>query len=85
MNSTKSRHQGRGQNRIPAEEVDLDLHRIAEPSEDVDVVPALLGVAARRIVIDPHRVIQILVQLRIELRLQDLVEHAQLGLFLALE
>src|SRR5271167_929770 len=27
---------------VAAEEVDLDLHGIAEPSEDVDIVPAFL-------------------------------------------
>src|SRR6202007_2909269 len=49
-------HQRRGQNRIPAQEIDLDLHGVAEPPEDVDVVPTLFGVAARRIVLDPHLV-----------------------------
>src|SRR5213592_3615943 len=29
-------HDRRGQNRIAAQEIDLDLHRIAKPSEDVD-------------------------------------------------
>src|SRR5450631_2973396 len=37
----------RGEDRVAAEEVDLDLHRIAEPTDDVDVVPAFLVVAAR--------------------------------------
>src|SRR5262249_17038281 len=40
-------HQRRRQNRIAAEEVDLDLHRVAEPAEDIDVVPPFLGVPAR--------------------------------------
>src|SRR5690606_19860275 len=31
----------RREDRVAAEEVDLDLHRVAEPPEDVDVVPAL--------------------------------------------
>ena len=44
-----------------------------------------LAVAARRIIIDPHGVVEILVQFRIKLRLQDLIEHAELGLFLGLE
>src|SRR5258706_3059149 len=42
----------RGQDRVAAEEVELDLHRIAEPSEDVDVVPTLFVVATRRVVVD---------------------------------
>jgi hypothetical protein len=35
------KNQGRGENRIAAEDVDLDLHGVAEPTEDIDVVPAL--------------------------------------------
>ena len=54
--------QRRRQNRIAAQKIDLDLHRIAQPSENVDIIPAFFGVAARRIVIDPHGVIEILIQ-----------------------
>src|SRR5258708_30049531 len=32
---------GRGQDRIPAQKINLDLHRIAKPTEDVNVVPTL--------------------------------------------
>src|SRR3981081_2351036 len=42
-------HERRRKNAVAAQEVDLQLHRIAEPSEDVDVVPAFLVVAARRV------------------------------------
>ena len=35
------------EDRVAAEEVDLDLHGIAHPTEDVDVVPSLLAVVAR--------------------------------------
>ena len=78
-------HDRRGENRIAAEEVDLDLHRVAHPPDDVDVVPALFVVAARRVVVDPHDVREILVQVGVLLGLQDRVEHAQLRLFLRLE
>src|ERR1700686_3108604 len=44
-------------NRIAAEEVHLDLHRIAEPPEDVDVVPTLFVVAAGRVVVNAHLVV----------------------------
>src|SRR5688572_4029860 len=37
-------HDRRGENAVAAEEVDLQLHPIAEPSEDVDVVPTLFVV-----------------------------------------
>ena len=46
----------RGQDRIAAEEVDLDLHLVAEPAEDVDVIPAFFVVAAGRIVVDLYDV-----------------------------
>src|SRR5437588_4428267 len=45
-------HDGRSENGVATEEVNLDLHRIAEPTEDVYVVPTLCVVAARRIVVD---------------------------------
>src|ERR671919_1892253 len=44
-------HQRRREDGIPAEEVDLDLHRVAEPAGDVDVVPTLLRIAARWVVV----------------------------------
>ena len=50
-------HQRRGEDRVGAEEVDLELHRVAQPAEQVDVVPALLGVASGRVVVDAHLVI----------------------------
>jgi hypothetical protein len=62
-------HDRRGEDRIPAEEVHLDLHGIAHPAEDVDVVPPFLVVAARGVVVDADDVGEVLVQIRIELRL----------------
>src|SRR5215469_10389514 len=41
-----------GKNRVTTEKIHLDLHRVAEPSEDVDVIPSLFVVAARRIIVD---------------------------------
>ena len=76
---------GRGEDGIAAEEIDLDLHRIAEPSEDVDVVPALFVVAARRVVVDADLVEDVLVEVGIELGLEDVFERAELRLFLGLE
>src|ERR1043166_7588904 len=35
-------HNRRGKNAVAAQEVDLQLHRVPEPAEDVDVVPAFL-------------------------------------------
>ncbi len=74
-----------GQDGIAAQEIDLDLHRIAHPPEDVDVVPRLLVVAARRVVVDVDLVVEAPVQLGIEVRPQDGVEDAELGDLLGAE
>ena len=63
-------------NRISTQKVDLDLHFITKPSEDIDIVPAFLGVTARRIIIDPDFVVQITVQIRVKLRLKDRIENS---------
>ena len=68
-------HQRRRQNRIAAQEIDLDLHRVAQPPEDVDVVPAFFGVAARRIILDPDLVVELLVQVRVKVPLQDVLQR----------
>src|SRR5205809_3349372 len=78
-------HDRGGENRVAAQKIDLDLHRIAEPSEDVDVVPPFLIISARWVVVDPNLVVDLAIQLRIELRLQDMLEQAELGLLLRLE
>src|ERR1051326_568303 len=70
------------QNAVSAQEIDLDLHGITEPPIDVDVVPSLLIVSARGIVVDTHLVGEILVQIRVEFRLQNLIQHRQLTFFL---
>ena len=67
---------GRGEDRVAAEEVDLHLHRIAAPAEEVDVVPSLFGVAARRVVFDPDFMKKISVETLIGVRLKDVVEDA---------
>src|SRR4051812_37229522 len=38
-------HQRSSQDRISAEKIDLDLHRVPEPPEDINVVPAFFVVA----------------------------------------
>src|SRR6202034_1167184 len=76
---------GRRQDRIAAQEIDLDLHGVAEPAEDVDVVPAFFVVAARRIVVDADLMVNLLVEVRINTRLKNIFERAELGFFLGLE
>src|ERR1035437_6258525 len=78
-------HDRRRQDRIAAEKIDLDLHRIVHPPDDVDVVPPLLVVPSRRIVVDPHDVREVLVQVGIAVGLEDRMQHGELGLFLRLE
>src|SRR6266852_1548652 len=38
--------QRRSEDRVAAEEIYFDLHRITQPSEDIDIVPSLFGIAA---------------------------------------
>src|SRR5215208_6685436 len=52
---------GGGKDGVAGQEVYLYLHRITQPAEDVYVVPALLGVAAGRIVVDPPHMGNLLV------------------------
>src|ERR687893_2180610 len=77
--------QGGREDGVAAQEVYLDLHRVAEPAEDVYVVPALLGVAAGRVVVDLDQVRDVAVELGVELGLQDTAEHRELADLLALE
>src|SRR5439155_19585388 len=78
-------HNGGGEDGVAAEEVHLDLHRVPHPAEDVDVVPALLVVPPRRVVVDAHEVVDLAVEVRVDVRLEDVLEHAELGYFLRLE
>src|SRR5215469_15220149 len=67
----KVEHDGCGQDRVAAEEVDFDLHGIAEPSKNVDVVPAFFIIATRRVVVNPNSVEDVSIQLRVKFGLQD--------------
>ncbi len=75
----------RGEDGVAAEEVDLKLHRVAEPAEDVDVVPTFLVVAAGRVVVDADLVIEVLVEVGVEFGLEDVFEDAEFRDFLGLE
>lgn len=74
-----------GQDGITAKEVDLDLHRISHPAEDIDIVPGFLVVAAWRIIVDANLVIEIAIELRILLRFENLFDDRQFADFLGLE
>ena len=74
-----------GQNRIAAEEVDFHLHGVAHPTEDVDVVPAFLAVAARRIVVDAHLVVVVRVEVGLLVGHEDAFEGREFGNLLRVE
>src|SRR5437764_15132388 len=75
----------RGKNAVAAQEIDFDLHGITEPSIDIDVIPSFFIVAAGRIVMDSHLVGEILVKIRIQLRLENLIQNRQSALYFRFE
>src|SRR5438046_8268223 len=77
------KHDRGGQNGIAAEEVHLDLHRIAEPSKNVDAIPALFVVTARRVVIDAYLVAHIAVERSVKVRCDGMTQNGALRAFLA--
>src|SRR6266516_7204462 len=76
------KHNWRGKNRIPAEEIHLDLHGIAEPAKYVNIVPAFFVVAAWRVIVNTDFVCELAVELRVKVRLQNVLQHRVLGFFL---
>src|SRR4029450_10258361 len=65
----------RREDAVATEEVHFQLHLVVQPAENVDIVPALFVVSARRIVIDTDDVAKIFVELRIETGLKNVVEN----------
>ena len=61
------------------------MHRVVEPPEQVDVVPTLFVVPARRVIVDPHCMIDVAVEIWLCLGLEEIVKDAQLGDFLGPE
>ena len=85
MNRTKVERQRSGEDRVTAQEIDLDLHGVTEPAEDIDVVPTLFVVTAGRVVVDADLVVNIFVEVGVKLGLKDVLQHAELRDFLGLE
>ena len=73
------------QDGVTAEEVDLDGHGIAHPTEEVDVVPSLLLIAARRIVVDAYLMVDVAIELGVYLSIEDILHSAHLAATLGLE
>src|SRR5690242_10264416 len=59
----KVEHDGCGQNRVAAQEIDLYLHRIPKPAEDVDIIPTFFVITARRVIVNANLVREIAVQI----------------------
>src|SRR5580692_2629291 len=79
------KHNGRGQNGIPTKKIHLDLHRVPEPAEDIDIVPALLVVATGWVIVYADFVSEIAVEIGVEFGLENVFENRELGFFLGLE
>src|SRR5204863_10117764 len=65
----------RRENRVAAEKIDFDLHRVAQPAEDIDIVPTFFIVAARWVVVDANDVGKIFIEVRIDFGLKNVLEH----------
>ena len=74
-----------GEDGVAAEEVNLELHGVAKPAEDVDIIPTFFVITAWRVIVDANFVVEILVEVGVELGLEDVFEYAELGDFLGLE
>src|SRR5580704_3406184 len=79
------KHNGRGQNGIPTKKIHLDLHRVPEPAEDVDIVPALFVVAAGWVIVYADFMSEITVEIGVEFWLQNVFQNRELRLFLGLK
>src|SRR5437773_10921149 len=73
------------ENAVAAQEINLDLHGITEPPVYVNVIPPFFIIPSRRVIVDPHLVREILIEFRIQLRLEDRIQDGQLAFFLGLE
>ena len=67
------------EDRVAAQEVDLDLHGIAHPAKDVDVVPTLFVVVAGRIVVDAHFVEDVAVEVGLVFGNENRLEGRELA------
>src|SRR5687768_6064097 len=68
---------GGRQDAVPAEEVNLDLHGVAQPTKDINVVPTLFVIAAWRVIIDAYFVVKVLIEVGVKLGLQNIFQRAQ--------
>ena len=81
----KVEQQRSGQNRVAAKEVNLDLHGVAHPAKDVDVVPTLFVIVAGRIIVDAHLVVIVAVKVGLLVGLEYALERRKLRHLLGVE
>lgn len=60
----KVQAQRSSKNRITAKEINLNLHWIPHPSEDINIIPTFFIIITRRIVIDTYFMIVVCIQVR---------------------
>src|SRR6185437_4113419 len=70
---------------VAAQKIDLDLHRIAKPPENVDVIPTLLRIATGRVVVDTDLVVDVLVEFGVKVWLQNNFQRRELAFFFRFE
>lgn len=73
------------EDRVSAEEVDLDLHGVAHPTENIDIVPTFLIVVAGRIVVDAHLVVDVAIEVGLIFLSQDGLQRRELRHLLGVE
>ena len=72
-------------NRVTTEEIDLYLHRITHPTENINVIPTFLIVVTRRVVIDTYLVVVIGVKIRLFVSYENAFKRRKLRYFLGME
>src|SRR4030088_1401120 len=60
-------HNRRGQDGVATKKIDLDLHGIPEPAEDIDIVPTFFIITTWRIIVNANLVIHIAVKFGIKI------------------
>lgn len=70
--------QGGSKDRVTTQEVNLDLHGVTHPAEDVNVVPTLFVVTTRWVVVDADFVEHIAVEFWVVRRVKNVFQHTKL-------
>ncbi len=74
----RSRASGSSKDAVTTEEVDLDLHGVTHPTEDVDVVPTLFIVATWWVVVDTYLVKDISIKVWVVAWVKNVFKYTEL-------